>query len=161
MLFECPSAMRGLQRVVSSFLTFWLCCGHTLSMAELGEFSFVSYHLILDYNLYRCHLKGIVRWEAHGLPFFGISIFPVCSTTIWVWQNSMSSASFLMILYSILINLRVVWMAQCNERPAMFCFFAFWVFYHVVATPWVWQNSVSSPSFLIILYLILIYIGVV
>jgi hypothetical protein len=59
--------------------SFFLCCGHTLDMAELGEFCFISYHPILDSNLFTCRLNGLVRREAHGMPFLPISMFSLCS----------------------------------------------------------------------------------
>ena len=56
-------------------LSLLLCCGHTLDMAELGEFCFVSYHSILDSNLFTCRLNDLVRREAYGVPFFRILSF--------------------------------------------------------------------------------------
>jgi hypothetical protein len=47
-------------------------------VAELGEFCFVSYHLILDSNLFICRIKGLVRREAYGVPFFRILSFLLC-----------------------------------------------------------------------------------
>jgi hypothetical protein len=48
-------------------------------VAELGEFCLVSYDLILDSNIFTCHLKGLVRREACDVPFFRISSFSPCS----------------------------------------------------------------------------------
>jgi hypothetical protein len=88
-------------RILSFFIMLWPLA----TPAELGEFCFVSYHLILDSNLFTCHLKGLVRREAHSVLFFHISMFSLCSSYN---LNSVNSASFLIILYLILINLRVV-----------------------------------------------------
>ena len=61
-------------------LMFSLCSSYTLGGAELGEFCFVSYHLILDSNIFTCRLKCLVRWEAHSMPFCHISMFSLCSS---------------------------------------------------------------------------------
>jgi hypothetical protein len=59
--------------------SFSLGSAHTLGMAELGEFCFVSYHPALDYNVFTCRMKGPVQREACDVPFFRISSFSLCS----------------------------------------------------------------------------------
>ncbi|KAF8229266.1 hypothetical protein L208DRAFT_191116 [Tricholoma matsutake] len=59
--------------------SFSLCSGHTLGMAELSDFCFVSYHLILDSNIFTCNFKGLVRREGYVVPFFHILMLSLCS----------------------------------------------------------------------------------
>jgi hypothetical protein len=57
---------------------FSFCRGYKLSMAELGEFCFVSHDLIFNSNLFTCRLKGPVRREIYVNPFFHGSMFSLC-----------------------------------------------------------------------------------
>jgi hypothetical protein len=121
----------------------------------------MSNNLILDSHLFICRSKGQVRREAYDVQLSCISMFSLVVATSWVWKNSLSSDLFLIILCLILIYSYVVLRARLDEGPTMPPYFAFRCFHYVVATNWVWQNSVSSDLFLIILYLILIYLYVV
>jgi hypothetical protein len=89
---------------ISKFHFAGLHFGYT----ELSEFCFVFHDLIFDSNLVTCRLNGPARREAYANPLFRISKFSLYRVTIWVWQNSVSSALFLIILYLILIYLHVV-----------------------------------------------------
>ena len=90
---------------------------------ELSEFCSISYHIILDSNIFTCNLKGLVRREAYSVPFFHIFIFSLCSQTgCGTGTESVSSASFLIILYSILIYIYVVW---CPHEIKGICWISF------------------------------------
>jgi len=78
-----------------------------MGMAELGEFCFVFHDFIFDSNPLTCRLKGQLRREAYVNLFFCILRFSLAGVTTQVWQNSVSSALFLIILYLILIYLHV------------------------------------------------------
>jgi hypothetical protein len=113
--------------------------------------------LIYSYVVQRARLD-----ERPTIPrYFSFWCFHYVVATNWVWQNSVSSDLFLIILCLILIYSYVVLRARLDEGPTTPCYFAFWCFHYVVATNWVWQNLVSSALFLIILYLILIYLYIV
>jgi hypothetical protein len=58
---------------------FSLGSGYNLGMAELGEFCFVSYHLMFHSNLFTGRLTDPVRREAWDVPFFFIFMFSLCS----------------------------------------------------------------------------------
>ena len=75
---------------------------------------------------------------------FSYRCFHYVVATTWVWQNLVSSASFLIILCFILIYLQVVWRTQWDERLGMCHSFSFLCFHYVVATTWVWQNCFIS-----------------
>jgi len=89
-------------------LMFSFQSGYNMNMAELSEFCFIFHDLIFDSNLFTCSLKGPVRREAYVNSFFRTSMFSLCRGYNLGMQNSVSSASFFMILYLILIYLHVV-----------------------------------------------------
>ena len=86
-LFTCY--VKGLVRqedygmLLFHILSFLLCGDCTLGIAELCEFCFVCYHLILDSNLLTCCLSGLVRREADNISFFCILRFLLCGAIIW------------------------------------------------------------------------------
>jgi hypothetical protein len=132
----------------------------SVGVAALGEFCFVSYHLILDSNPFTCYMKGLVRREAYGMLFFRILRILLCGDcTLGVAElREFCFVSYHLILDS---NLFVCCLNGLVRWEAMACHsLAFWAFYYVVTAPLVLQNFVSSASFVIILYLILIYLHV-
>ena len=84
--------------------------------------------------------------------------FHLVAVTALIRWNMVSSSSFPMILYLFLIYICCVWRAQLDERHTPSHSSTFRRFSLVVATALVGQNMVSSSSFLMILYLFLIYI---
>jgi hypothetical protein len=100
--------MRGIRQFVLSHFDLFTLQGLQFGYAELGEFCFVVHDLIFDSNLFTCSLKCPVRREAYTNPFFRISMFSLCRGYNLGMQNSVSSASFFMILCLILIYLHAV-----------------------------------------------------
>ena len=104
--------------------------------AELGEFCFVSYHIILDSNIFTCNVKGLVRWEAYDVPFFHILMFSLCSGyNLGVAElGEFCFVSYHLILHS---NLYVCClMSPWDERHRLHCSITFQgFFYHSLFFP--------------------------
>ena len=111
-------------------------CSHPGYKAELGEFCFVFYHLILNSNIFTCNLKGLVRWEAYDVPFFHILMFSLCSGyNLGVAElHEFCFISYHLILHS---NLYVCClMPPWDERHRLHCSITFQgFFYHPLFLP--------------------------
>jgi hypothetical protein len=102
----------------------WGGC-YSMAMAQLCEFCFVSHDLLLTSNLYICRLKGLMRREVCASRFLRISLFLAMGCYSMARHNSVSFASFFMILCLFLIYVSVVWRARWDERPALYSSSAF------------------------------------
>ena len=110
-------------------------------MAQLREFCLVSCDLVLISNLYICRLKGPMRREVCASRFLRISLFLPMGCYSIARHNSVSSASFFMVLCLFLIYVSVVWRARRDERSAIhrssaFHIFVMGVLKHSYGTTW-------------------------